>query len=125
VDIHSQKVLILDFGAQTTQLIARRVREARVYCEIHPFDWSWSKIREFDPQVIILSGSPASVYDAQAPLPDPKIFELGVPVLGICYGMQLLAHQLGGRVEHSHKREYGRVESKILKGSSRAWTEAA
>jgi GMP synthase (glutamine-hydrolysing) len=113
VDIHSQKMLILDFGSQTTQLIARRVRESRVYCEIHPFNWSWSKIREFDPQGIILSGSPASVYDAKAPLPDPKIFELGVPVLGICYGMQLLTHQLGGRVEHSPKREYGRVELMI------------
>ena len=69
--------------------------------------------KEFDPQGIILSGSPASVYDAQAPLPDPRIFELGIPVLGICYGMQLLTHQLGGRVEHSHKREYGRVELNI------------
>lgn len=113
MDLHSQKVLILDFGGQTSQLIARRVREAKVYCELHPFDWSWSKIKAFNPQGIILSGSPASVYDSKAPLPDPKIFELGVPVLGICYGLQLLTHQLGGRVEYSSKREYGRVEMTI------------
>ncbi|MBI5582945.1 MAG: glutamine-hydrolyzing GMP synthase [Deltaproteobacteria bacterium] len=110
MDIHSQKILILDFGSQTTQLIARRVREAKVYCEIHPYNWPWSKIKEFNPQGIILSGSPASVYDAQAPLPDPRIFELGLPLLGICYGMQVLTHLLGGRVERSAKREYGRTE---------------
>ena len=80
MDIHSQKVLILDFGSQTTQLIARRVREAKVYCEIHPFNWSLEKIKAFDPKGIILSGSPASVYDAKAPLPDPKILDLGIPI---------------------------------------------
>ncbi len=110
MDIHSQKILILDFGSQTTQLIARRVREARVYCEIHPFNWPLAKIREFNPQGLILSGSPASVYDPQAPLPDPGVFELGLPVLGICYGMQVLTHLLGGRVERSSKREYGRTD---------------
>jgi GMP synthase (glutamine-hydrolysing) len=110
MDIHSQKVLILDFGSQTTQLIARRVREAKVYCEIHPFNWPLKKIKAFDPKGIILSGSPASVYDPKAPISDPKILKLGVPILGICYGMQLLTHQLKGRVGRSAKREYGRVE---------------
>lgn len=114
MDIHSQKVLILDFGSQTTQLIARRVREARVYCEIHPFNWPLEKIKAFDPQGIILSGSPASVYDSKAPLPDPKILNLGVPVLGICYGMQWITQQLKGRVGRSSKREYGRVELEFL-----------
>ena len=110
MDIHSQKVLILDFGSQTTQLIARRVREARVYCEIHPFNWPLSEIRQFNPQGIILSGSPASVYDPRAPLPDPQIFQLRIPILGICYGLQVITHLLGGRVERSTKREYGRTE---------------
>jgi GMP synthase (glutamine-hydrolysing) len=114
MDIHSQKILILDFGSQTTQLIARRVRESRVYCEIHPFNWPLEKIKSFDPKGIILSGSPASVYDPKAPLPDPGILELGVPVLGICYGMQWLTHQLKGRVSRSSKREYGRVEIEFL-----------
>lgn len=114
MDIHSQKILILDFGSQTTQLIARRVREAKVYCEIHPFNWPLEKIKAFDPKGIILSGSPASVYDPKAPISDPKILELGVPVLGICYGMQLLTHQLKGRVARSAKREYGRVELQFL-----------
>jgi len=110
VDIHSQKVLVLDFGSQTTQLIARRVREARVYCEIHPFNWPLEEIKGFDPKGIILSGSPASVYDPKAPISDPKILDLGVPILGICYGMQLISHQSGGRVGRSSRREYGRVE---------------
>jgi GMP synthase (glutamine-hydrolysing) len=114
LDIHSQKVLILDFGSQTTQLIARRIREARVYCEMHPFNWPLDKIRSFDPKGIILSGSPASVYDARAPLTDPAIFELGVPILGICYGMQWITHQLGGQVGRSAKREFGRVEIQWL-----------
>jgi len=110
MDIHSQKVLILDFGSQTTQLIARRVREARVYCEIHPFNWSLEKIKAFDPKGIILSGSPASVYDPKAPVSDPRILDLAVPILGICYGMQLITQQLKGRVGRSAHREYGRVE---------------
>ncbi len=114
MDIHSQKVLILDFGSQTTQLIARRVREARVYCEIHPFHWPLEKIRSFNPQGLILSGSPASVYDPKAPFPDPGILGLGVPILGICYGMQWLTHRLQGRVQRSAKREFGRVELEIL-----------
>jgi GMP synthase (glutamine-hydrolysing) len=114
MDIHSQKILILDFGSQTTQLIARRVREARVYCEIHPYNWPLDQIRSFQPQGIILSGSPASVYDEKAPLANPAILDLGVPVLGICYGMQWLTHHLKGRVGRSAKREYGRVELDLL-----------
>ncbi len=107
-DIHSEKILILDFGSQVTQLIARRVREQSVYCEIHPYNIPLEKIKEFAPKGIILSGGPASVYDKDAPLSDARIFELGLPVLGICYGMQLMTHQLGGKVERSKKREYGR-----------------
>jgi GMP synthase (glutamine-hydrolysing) len=104
------RILILDYGSQTTQLIARRVREAQVYCEIHPFHLSVDQIRAFDPKGVILSGGPASVYENGAPINPPEIFRLGIPVLGICYGMQLMAHVLGGRVERSLKREFGRSE---------------
>jgi GMP synthase (glutamine-hydrolysing) len=105
--LHEDRVLILDFGSQTTQLIARRVRESHVYSEIHPFNMGLEAIKNFKPKGIILSGGPASVHDEGAPLADPDIFELGVPLLGICYGMQLLAHQLGGAVEKAQRREYG------------------
>jgi GMP synthase (glutamine-hydrolysing) len=108
--MHEDKVLVLDFGSQYTQLIARRVRENRVYSEIMPFNAGMDRIREFSPKGIILSGGPSSVYDKGSPLPDRGIFDLGVPVLGICYGMQLMAHMLGGRVAGSLKREYGRAE---------------
>ncbi|MGW8161778.1 MAG: glutamine-hydrolyzing GMP synthase, partial [Desulfobulbales bacterium] len=107
MDIHSEKILILDFGSQYTQLIARRVREAHVYCELHPFDMEVAAIREYNPQGIILSGGPKSVYDAGAPAVDEALFELGVPILGICYGMQLLARHFGGKVVPAGKREYG------------------
>ncbi len=107
MDIHSQKILILDFGSQYTQLIARRVREAKVYCEIHPYNCEPDFITSFSPKGIILSGSPSSVYDKGAPVISKSIFDSGVPVLGICYGMQLTARLLGGRVERSKKREYG------------------
>ncbi len=100
-------VLILDFGSQTTQLIARRVRESKVYCEIHPCTLTVEEVRAKSPRAIILSGGPASVYEEGAPKLDPKVFELGLPMLGICYGMQLMAHQLGGKVEKSDKREFG------------------
>jgi len=106
-------ILILDYGSQYTQLIARRVREAHVYCEIHPPGRDLAFIRRFQPQGIILSGGPSSVFDAGAPTADPKLFELGVPVLGICYGMQLIAHLSGGKVEPSPEREYGRAEVTI------------
>jgi GMP synthase (glutamine-hydrolysing) len=106
-DPHQEKVLILDFGSQYTQLIARRVRELKVYCEIHPFLMPLQDIREFAPQGIILSGGPRSVYDRDAPSVDPELFDLGVPVLGICYGIQLLNHLLGGEVAPAASREYG------------------
>jgi GMP synthase (glutamine-hydrolysing) len=105
--VQHQKILILDFGSQVTQLIARRVRESRVYCEIHPGDASAEFIRDFGARGIILSGSHASAYDADAVHPAPIVFELGVPVLGICYGMQAMAEQLGGKVEYSDHREFG------------------
>ncbi|RPH57168.1 glutamine-hydrolyzing GMP synthase, partial [bacterium] len=109
-----QTVLILDFGSQYTQLIARRVRENRVYCEVHPFDYSVAEIRRRRPIGLILSGGPQSVYEAGAPSADPELFRLGLPVLGICYGMQVMAHELGGGVEGSERREYGRAEIAIL-----------
>ena len=104
------RILILDCGSQYTQLIARRVREAHVYSEIHPVQRDIAFIRRFAPQGIILSGGPNSVFDPGVPTTDPQILELGVPVLGICYGMQLVAYLAGGRAEPSSEREYGRVE---------------
>jgi GMP synthase (glutamine-hydrolysing) len=117
-----QRILILDFGSQYTQLIARRVREQQVYCELHPNDVSAEFIREFNPQGIILSGGPNSVYEDETPRAPQVVFDLGVPVLGICYGMQTMAAQLGGKVENAHKREFGYAEvrarghSKLLDG---------
>jgi len=105
-----EKVLILDFGSQYTQLIARKVREAKVFSEIVPFDISADRIKEYAPYGVILSGGPASVKIKGVPYPDKKIFELGIPVLGICYGMQVMAKLLQGEVDKSLKREYGRVE---------------
>lgn len=105
-----QKILILDFGSQYTQLIARRVREANVYCELHSWDVSSEFIRDYNPAGIILSGGPNSVYDEQTPRAPDAVFELGVPVLGICYGMQTMASQLGGKVENSAKHEFGYAE---------------
>ncbi|MBZ4200414.1 MAG: glutamine-hydrolyzing GMP synthase [Methylotenera sp.] len=104
------KILILDFGSQVTQLIARRVREAHVYCEIHPCDVSDDFVRQFGADGIILSGSHASVYEDETDTAPAATFELGVPVLGICYGMQTMAQQLGGKVEAGHKREFGYAE---------------
>jgi GMP synthase (glutamine-hydrolysing) len=108
-------VLILDFGAQYTQLIARRVREQRVYCEIHPFTLPFDRIRAMAPRAVILSGGPASVYAEGAPIVDPRVFELDVPVLGICYGLQLIAHLLGGKVEPAPAREYGQARVVVEK----------
>ncbi len=105
--LHQERILILDFGSQYTQLIARRVRESHVYCEIHPFNMPLEAIKDFKPKGIILSGGPSSVHDEGAPLADPEIFKFGIPLLGICYGMQLMAHQLGGAVEKADRREYG------------------
>src|SRR3954454_4581145 len=100
-------IAILDFGSQYTQVIARRVRECQVYSQIVPFDTSAKAIEQAAPNGLILSGGPASVYGKDAPHPDPAIFDLGLPILGICYGMQLMAHHLGGKVEYSARREYG------------------
>ena len=108
--MHS-KILILDFGSQVTQLIARRVREAGVFSEVHPYDVSDDFVRNYGAAGVILSGSHASVYEDDSPTSAPQaVFELGVPVLGICYGMQTMAHQLGGKVEGGHKREFGYAE---------------
>jgi GMP synthase (glutamine-hydrolysing) len=106
-DIHAHRILILDFGAQYTQLIARRVREAGVYCEIHPWDMSDAEVRGFGAMGVILSGGPESVTDAEPPRAPAAVYELGVPVLGICYGMQTMAQQLGGRVASAEHREFG------------------
>jgi len=107
VDIHQHRILILDFGSQYTQLIARRVREIGVYCEIHPFDMPEAAIRDFAPRGIILSGGPQSATVEGGPRAPEVVFRLGVPVLGICYGMQTMAVQLGGKVETSDEREFG------------------
>jgi GMP synthase (glutamine-hydrolysing) len=104
------KILILDFGSQYTQLIARRVREANVYCELHPYDVSEQFIRDFAPAGVILSGGPSSVTEDDTPRAPQAVFELGVPVLGICYGMQTMAEQLGGKVETASHHEYGYAE---------------
>ena len=107
-DIHAQRILILDFGSQYTQLIARRVREAGVYCELHAYDlMDAAAIKAFAPTGIILSGGPESVTGDDSPAAPQVVFELGVPVLGICYGMQTMAAQLGGKVENADHHEYG------------------
>jgi GMP synthase (glutamine-hydrolysing) len=108
--MYEEKILVLDFGSQYTQLIARRVRECKVYSEIFPFNAPIEKIENFNPKGLILSGGPSSVYDKNAPIPDIKIFDLGIPVLGICYGMQLMAYLSGGNVAKAVKREYGKAE---------------
>ena len=110
---HPSRILILDFGSQYTQLIARRVRELHVYCEIHPGDQPLESVRAFEPTGLILSGGPASVLEADSPDVDPALFELGIPILGICYGLQLMVKRLGGEVEAADDREYGRAELEI------------
>ena len=107
MDIHSEKILILDFGAQYSQLIARRLRELGVYCELHPCNLAPDRIRAFRPRGIVLSGGPASVLADGSPRADRSIYEMGVPILGICYGLQLLAHELGGKVDQAAHREFG------------------
>ena len=110
---NNDKILILDFGSQVTQLIARRVREAHVYCELHPYDMPLADIKAFNPKGIILSGGPNSVYDSDYQA-DTGIFALGVPVLGICYGMQFMAHHLGGAVQPGNQREFGYAQVKTV-----------
>src|SRR5215813_4322747 len=112
------KVLIVDFGSQVTQLIARRVREEGVYCEIVPFQRADQAFREMRPKAVILSGGPASVLDKDAPLAPQSIYDAGLPVLGICYGEQAMAHQLGGEVQGGHHREFGRAEVEVTKPSA-------
>jgi len=121
-DIHADRILILDFGAQYTQLIARRVREIGVYSEIYACDAGFAAIAAFRPKAVILSGGPESVYDTKRLEAPQQIFEMGVPVLGICYGMQAMAAQLGGQVESASRREFGAAQirptaaSKLLDG---------
>jgi GMP synthase (glutamine-hydrolysing) len=107
---HAERILVLDFGSQYSQLIARRVRELGVYSELHPFSISVETIKALRPQGIILSGSPHSTYEPGAPIPSPEIFQLGIPILGICYGLQVIAYQLGGEVDKAARREYGHAE---------------
>ena len=102
-----QAVIILDFGSQYSHLIARRIRECNVYCEVLPHNASWSDVAHLSPMGIILSGGPASVYEPDAPMAPAWVYEIQVPILGICYGLQVLAHQLGGRVAPGTTREYG------------------
>src|SRR5215467_1067561 len=112
------KILIVDFGSQVTQLIARRVREDKVYCEIVPVQQAEAAFQSMRPKAVILSGGPASVHEPGAPLAPMAIFEAGVPVLGICYGEQAMAHQLGGKVEGGHHREFGRAEVEVTRPSA-------
>ncbi|MES3040540.1 MAG: glutamine-hydrolyzing GMP synthase [Pseudomonadota bacterium] len=124
-DIHAHRLLILDFGSQYSQLIARRVRELGVYCELRAFDMTDDEIRAFNPKGIILSGGPESVTEAGSPRAPGSVFTLGVPVLGICYGMQTMAEQLGGRVEGSNIREFGYAEVTIESDLAQATNNSA
>jgi GMP synthase (glutamine-hydrolysing) len=112
-----EKILVLDFGSQYSQLIARRIRELNVYCELHPFNMPADEIRAFDPKGIVLSGGPSSVLQNEAPMLDATFFDHEIPTLGICYGMQLTTQVLGGEVEHTGKREYGHAKLEILENS--------
>ncbi len=110
MDLHEEKIVVLDFGSQTTQLIARRIREQKVYCEIYPFNTDLDKILAIKPRGIILSGGPCSVNDEDPPESDPALLDSGIPILGICYGAQLITKQMGGKVEKAGKREFGKAE---------------
>src|ERR1700676_5254460 len=109
-------IVVLDFGGQYTQLIARRIREQQVFSAILPCSAALSQIRDYEPAGIVLSGGPCSVYDADAPPCDPGVLSLGVPILGICYGLQWIARTLGGRVERAQRREYGPAELELRNG---------
>lgn len=111
------KILILDFGSQYTQLIARKIRELKVYCEIHPFNVGFDFVKNFNAKAIVLSGGPSSVYEDGAPSVSKELFELGLPILGICYGMQLICHNFGGKVERALKKEFGQHKMEILSKS--------
>lgn len=118
-DIHQHRILILDFGSQYTQLIARRVREIGVYCELWAWDVTEEQMREFNPSGIILSGGPESVTEAGSPRAPEYVFNAGVPVFGICYGMQTMAEQLGGKVQSSTEREFGYAKVEVLGNSGK------
>ena len=109
----NEMIIVLDFGGQYNQLIARRVRECNVYCEVKPYTITLDEIKALNPKGIIFTGGPNSVYDASSPHYDQEIFELGIPILGICYGSQLMAHTLGGRVETAPVSEYGHTEVEV------------
>ncbi len=117
MEINSSKVLIIDFGSQYTQLIARKIRESGVYCEIYPFSTPVKKIKDFGPSALVLSGGPSSVYDKNAPLVPKELFDLNIPFLGICYGMQLMAYLFSGAVEPAKNREYGHSKLQITHNS--------
>ena len=109
----NEKVLVIDFGGQYNQLVARRVRECNVYCEIYSYKTPLEKIKAMNPKGIILTGGPNSVYEEGAPSCTKDLFEIGVPILGLCYGAQLIQHVLGGKVEKAIVREYGKIETAI------------
>ena len=117
-------IIVVDFGGQYNQLIARRVRENHVYCEVYPYDKAVAKIKELNPMGVIFTGGPNSVYEEKSPRIEAEVFELGIPVLGLCYGMQLMAHTLGGEVKSADAREFGKTpvtvntESPLFKGLS-------
>ncbi len=115
--MNNELALILDFGGQYNQLIARRVRDKNVYCEIYPYHLSIEKIKELNPKGIIFTGGPNSVYEDGSPKVDPAVFELGIPILGICYGMQIMTQMLGGKVATAQTREFGKTNTKIVKES--------
>jgi len=121
--IHNDSILILDFGSQYTQLIARRIREMEMYCEIHPYHHPLREIQAFSPRGIILSGGPASIYSEDAPRIDSNLYELGIPVLGICYGLQITSYLLGGRVSSATEREYGRAQLQLVNRDSPLWRD--
>ena len=120
--METQSIVVLDFGAQYSQLIARRIREQNVFSVVLPCTASLNEIRSYSPVGIILSGGPSSVYDVDAPPADPRVLQFGVPVLGICYGLQFMVHELGGKVRPADKREYGHgtveriAESELFRG---------
>ncbi|HIE30033.1 TPA: glutamine-hydrolyzing GMP synthase, partial [Candidatus Poribacteria bacterium] len=111
--MQKELIIVLDFGSQYSQLIARRIREQKVYCEIHPYNTPAIQLRSMNPKGIVLSGGPASVYSEDAPICDESVLTMSIPVLGICYGMQLMAHLLGGKVDAAAQREYGFAEITI------------
>ena len=125
--MEKENILVLDFGGQYNQLIARRVRECHVYCEVHSSDMSMSDIRAMSPKGIILTGGPNSVYDPESPHADQELFSLGIPLLGICYGAQILAYQLGGKVSSAPKSEYGKTETTVdpSKPLFKGWSETS